>query len=95
MPFLISVVNPPKRNKGNIEQTIYIRNILWPSTQNKAKRPKPKNTKQMSHLGDEGFVFFSPLGNLIRMLGQDLLRLLLRLDHFLGSILELLLHSDE
>ena len=41
MPFLKAVVYPSKRNKGYIEQTIYIRDILWSWSQNsKRKRTK-------------------------------------------------------
>jgi hypothetical protein len=35
VPFLEPVVYPPERNKCEIEETIHIRDILWPWTFNK------------------------------------------------------------
>lgn len=34
MPFLEPIVYPPKRNKYDIEQTVYIWNVLRPCTKN-------------------------------------------------------------
>lgn len=43
MPFLIAVVDPPERNKDDIEQAVHIRHILWSCKQNQSiLSDKPK-----------------------------------------------------
>lgn len=64
MPFFISIVNPSKWNKGDIDQTVDVSDILWPCTQYKAKPPEAKDTHKMSNLSDKTFMFFSLLSDL-------------------------------